>query len=109
MEIKKEGEGKSTALIAHITIIGCLIALFMNKESQNKFASFYVKQTLGIHLYWLLFTILVTGFDSWLASMGFYLSYIVLWFYSFLGAVQYKYQEIPMVGPHFQKWFNKIA
>lgn len=109
MKIKKEGEGKGKALIAHLTIIGCLIALFMNKEKQNEFASFYIRQTLGIHLYWLIFTVLVTGFDSWLASMGFYLSYVILWFYSFINAIQYKKQEIPVIGLYFQKWFKQLA
>lgn len=102
-------EGRTTAIIAHLTIFGCIIAMFMNQEPKHKLASFYNKQCLGIHLYFLLFTSLITYFDSWIASSAFYLSYMLLWFYSFVGSIQYKQHLIPYVGPLFQKWFQKLA
>ncbi|QSS96833.1 hypothetical protein [Psychroflexus sp. ALD_RP9] len=102
-------KGRTTAIIAHLTIFGCIIALFMNQEPKYKFASFYNKQSLGIHLYFILFTYLVSGINSWIATSAFYLSYLLLWLYSFLGAVQYKYHLIPYIGDYFQKWFNKLG
>ena len=33
--------GKTMAIVSHITIIGCLIAIFMNLEPKNRFAGFY--------------------------------------------------------------------
>ena len=57
-------EGKSTAIVAYLTIIGAIIAIFMNSEPKNQFASFHIKQALGIHILYFLLVALISGFDS---------------------------------------------
>lgn len=81
-------EGKTTALVSYITIIGSIIAIFMNIESKNEFARFHIRQAFGIHILFYSLGILVTYFDSWLASMGFYIFVTILWIYGFIAAVQ---------------------
>ena len=45
------GDGKNVAIIAHITLIGWIIALVMNGgDKKSEFASFYIRQMLGLML-----------------------------------------------------------
>jgi uncharacterized membrane protein len=43
-------EGKTIAIIAYITIIGLIIAFVMNNDKKNTFASYHIKQSLGLAL-----------------------------------------------------------
>ena len=43
-------DGKTIAIISYITIIGTLIAFIMNQNKHNYFASFHIRQALGIFL-----------------------------------------------------------
>lgn len=56
---------KITAIIAYATIVGTIIAIFMNLERQNAFARFHIRQAFGIFvLFYLLglwFPILIVG------------------------------------------------
>lgn len=118
MNVKKtppERKGKSAAIVGYLTIFGSIIAIFMNMEDQNKFASFHIRQALGIHLMLILFGVLVNGFGAYFSDFvnlmigaAFYLSYFILWIYGFIGAVMEKYNEIPLIGPFSQKFFKKI-
>lgn len=101
--------GKSNAIVAYLTIIGCIIAIFMNMDSQNKFAGFHIKQALGIHILYFILVALVSGFDNWLISFAFWIFVFVLWVYGFVGALQGRKTIVPLVGDYFQKWFNKLA
>lgn len=101
-------EGKQIAIISYITIIGAIIAIFMNSEKKNEFASFHTRQALGICLLWPIFGYLIGSFDSWTISSGFYLFIFILWIYGFLGAIQGEQKEVPLVGSLFQKIFKGI-
>ncbi len=102
-------EGKSTAIVAYLTIIGAVIAIFMNSEPKNKFASFHIRQALGVHVLYFLLVALISGFDSWLISIAFWVFVFTLWIYGFLGALQGRKTIVPLVGEYFQKWFKNLA
>ena len=40
--------GKTRAIIAHITLIGWIIAIVQNSSDKNEDASFYIRQMLGL-------------------------------------------------------------
>jgi uncharacterized membrane protein len=102
-------KGKNTALIAYLTIIGTIIAIFMNtEENKDEFASFHIRQALGIFLSFFLLGYFVSYFDSWMASSAFYLFYFVLWIYGFLGVLQEKKKTVPLLGELFQQTFKNI-
>lgn len=101
-------EGKTAAIFAYLTIIGTIIAYFINNDSKNPFGSFHIRQALGIHLTFYLLGIIVSWFDSWLISAPFYLFIIVLWGYGMLAAIQGERNEVPILGNYFQKWFSTI-
>ena len=50
MENNAAEQGKTFAIISYITIIGTLIAFFLNRENRNPFISFHVRQALGLWL-----------------------------------------------------------
>lgn len=104
-----ENERRTTAIIAYITMIGCIIAITMNMEPKHSFARFHIRQAFGIHLLFHAFAIMSSVAFNIYAVYGLYLCYIILFTYGFLGALNNKRQEIPFLGPYFQKWFTFIA
>jgi len=100
--------GKTTAIIAYITVIGAIIAIFMNLESKNPFARFHIRQAFGIFVTFFALTFIVPFFDSWGVSIAFYIFIITLWGYGIANAFQGNIIPIPLLGKYFQKWFTFI-
>ena len=101
-------EGKNIAIISYITIIGAIIAIFMNNDKKNTFAAFHIRQALGIFISFFLLGYFIGYFDSWTATSAFYIFYFVLWIYGFLGALQGEFRLIPLLGAQFQNIFKNI-
>ncbi|WP_159799441.1 DUF4870 domain-containing protein [Flavobacterium sp. MK4S-17] len=101
-------QGKTAAIVSYFTIIGTVIAIFMNSEHKNSFASFHIRQTLGLFLTFFALGYLVGYLNSWAATSAFYLFFFVLWVFGFLGAVQGEMKVVPLIGQYFQKWFKNI-
>lgn len=102
-------QGRPAAIVAYLTIIGTIIAFFMNNDNKNAFASFHIRQALGIHITFYMLGLLVSAFDSWLISSAFYIFVIVLWGYGMVSAIQGEQNAVPILGDKFQKWFNTIS
>lgn len=100
--------GKNTAIIAYLTIIGCIIAIFMNQEPKNAYARMHTRQAFGIHITYFLLGFLVGSFDSWYISSPFYIFSFVLWGFGFVNALQGVTRPIPLLGEKFQQWFTFI-
>lgn len=108
MENKNRDQGKNIAIVSYITIIGAIIAIFMNQEKKNTFASFHIRQALGIFTSFFLIGYFIGYFDSWMISSAFYVFYFILWIYGFLAALQGQMKLIPLLGEQFQKIFKNI-
>lgn len=104
-----ENLNKDAALVAYLTILGTVIAIFMNnEEKKTEFASFHVRQALGIFLSFFLLGYFVGYADSWTVSSAFYLFYFILWIYGFSGALSGQKRLIPVVGVFFQTTFKSL-
>jgi len=101
-------QGKTTAIISYLTIIGTLIAIVQNSEHKNPFASFHIRQALGTILLFFLLGYPIGYFDSWAVTAGFYTFFFILWVYGFLGAIQGQKNVAPLLGPLFQKLFKGL-
>jgi uncharacterized membrane protein len=102
-------KSKNTAIIAYLTIIGAVIAIFMNQEeNKSEFASFHIRQALGLFLSFFLLGYFVGYADSWMASSAFYLFYFILWMYGFVGALQGQKRLLPLLGEFFQSAFKSL-
>lgn len=99
---------KATSIIAYLTFIGWFVALFLNTP-KNEFASFHIRQSLGINLFMLvggaLFIVPVFG---WIAGMAAYIMGFLFWMYGFLTAWQEETRPIPFLGEKFQVWFQGL-
>lgn len=98
-------EGKNTAIIAYLTLIGALIAITMNAEPKHDFARFHTRQAFGIHLLFHAFALFSSVWYNQYGLYGLYICYLALWFYGFLAALGNKKQLVPILGSYFQKWF----
>jgi uncharacterized membrane protein len=78
------------------------------EEKKNDFASFHIRQALGLFLSFFLLGYFVGYADSWTATSAFYIFYFILWIYGFLGALQGHKREIPVIGNYFQTLFKNL-
>jgi uncharacterized membrane protein len=108
MDAKTIEEGKQTAMIAYFTIIGLVIAYYMNMEPKNKFATIHIRQALGLYIVFFTIAILVGFFNSWMISGPFYVFFVVLWVFGLVNAMQGEYRPVPLLGDYFQDWFKSI-
>jgi uncharacterized membrane protein len=102
-------KGKSAAIVAYITIIGSVIAIFMNQdENKSEFASFHIRQALGISLTYFLLGYPIGYFDSWMVSSAFWVFIFILWIYGFIGCLSGERRIVPIVGEFYQKFFKSL-
>ncbi|MEW7280244.1 hypothetical protein ABW636_16760 [Aquimarina sp. 2201CG1-2-11] len=108
MQSNYKKQGKTAAIVAYITIIGTIIAFFMNQDSKNQFASFHIRQALGSWLSFYIITAFTNIFNSIMIHFSFYIFCIVLIVFGLILAIKEEEKTVPILGPHFQKWFNFI-
>ena len=74
----------------------------MNSNNKTEFASFYIRQMLGLMLMSIiLYFIPVIG---WLANILVF----VLWVISLVGAIGGEKKETIVLGKQFQEWFKSL-
>ncbi|TSE04130.1 DUF4870 domain-containing protein [Aquimarina algiphila] len=108
MESDYAKQGKTAAIVAYITIIGTIIAFFMNQGSKNQFTNFHLRQALGVNISFYILGALVSIFDSWPISTSFYVFILVLWVFGLITAIREEQKTVPILGPLFQQWFSFI-
>ena len=98
-------QGKNKAIIAYITFIGMFIAISMNKDNRDPFASWHIKNMFGLVL--LLFIAVITQFHiNLLTGDILYWIAVGFWLFSFIMAIANKQIGIPFLSEQFQKWFK---
>lgn len=109
MENSTVNEGKTTAIISYFWLIGLIVAFIMNNSTKNAFASFHIRQMVGLSLLsilngWVIGRMLGFGTVSIIIGLGL----LVLWVIGFIGAIQGEEKKIPLLGDLFQDWFKGI-
>ncbi|HEB26394.1 MAG TPA: hypothetical protein ENI05_01275 [Porticoccus sp.] len=99
--------GKAKAIIAHITLMGWIIALILNMNNKDEFASFYIRQYLGIMIIGVLGNAALNMVNGTLA-MVWGVIMLVVWLLSLISAITDKKNETPVVGSYFQDWFKGL-
>ncbi len=109
MENTTVTQGKTTAIISYITFIGTIIAIVMNNDKKNSFASFHIRQALGLALLQLiayaLRIYLGLGLLGWFLGVAVFVLIII----GVLGALQGEEKKVPFLGDQFQEWFKQIG
>lgn len=101
-------EGKTLALVAYLTPIGSLISYFLNKDKNNPFTAFHIRQGLGLGFLYIVLGFVISSFNSWMITYSFWIFFSVLYLYGIFGAISGKLHSIPMLGEFFQKAFKSI-
>ena len=101
-------EGKTAAITSYILIVGVLIALSMNSENRNSFASFHIRQALGLSITFVSLGLIVSNFDSLMISATMWIFVSILWTYGFFTAIKGDTKPVPLLGNLFQKAFHFI-
>lgn len=95
-------DGKTKAIVAHITYIGWIIALVINANQRDEITSFYIRQLLGIYLFSIVISFIpVLNIIGWIAAF-------IFWIMSLLDALNGEMKTTPYVGEYFQDWFKAI-
>ncbi len=108
MESDYAKQGKTAAIVAYITIIGTIIAFFMNQDSKNQFTVFHLRQALGLWITFYVLVALANVFGSIMIHFAFYIFSIVLIVYGLITAIREEQKTVPILGSFFQQWFSFI-
>ena len=102
-------DGKTIAIVSYITLIGLIIAFVINNDKKNSFASFHIRQNIGIFALYLVNTLVLAKFIGLqilvLASIGIF----VLWLIGLIGAINGEEKKVPLFGDLFQDWFKSLS
>jgi uncharacterized membrane protein len=102
-------EGKNTAIIAYITIIGLIIAFVMNTDKKNEFAKYHIKQSLGLAL-----TGLGLGLIGMIPILGWIINIIgifvllFMWIMGLVNAINGQEKPVPILGDKYLEWFKNL-
>ena len=101
-------DGKTTASIAYMTIVGLIIAFVMNSSEKTDLASYHIRNMIGLCLLALGNSVLdyigMPSFITWIISIFI----VFLWVMGLVGALAGEKKEIPFLGEHFQNWFKGV-
>lgn len=100
-------DAKTKAIISHLFVIGWIIAVILNMSKKEEYASFYIKQNLGIIILGIALRVLnvipVLGPVLWVVGG---LLLFIFWLMSFIWSIQGDMKPIPLLGDKFQDWFK---
>ena len=107
--ISKSAEGKNIAIIAYITIIGLIIAFVMNNEKKDPFASYHIRQSLGLGLTALaLGAIGIIPILGWIINLLGIFVILYMWIMGLMNAINGKEKPIPFLGIKYAEWFKNM-
>lgn len=94
-----EGDGKTIAIIAFV----------MNNEKKNAFASFHIRQSLGLALFgFSLSFIMIIPILGWIIGFVGFFVLLFLWIVGIINAANGKEKSVPLLGKKFKEWFKNI-
>lgn len=111
MNTEEIEKGKTTAVVSYVLLVGAFIALSMNSEDKNKFASFHIRQALGLTILFMGTGLLISNFDTTQMPqilMSFWIFFSILFCFGIITAIKGQMIPIPVIGNLFQKVFKNL-
>lgn len=103
-------EGKTIAIIAYITLIGLIIAFILNTDKKNSFASFHIRQCVGLALTGLALSVIsVIPLLGWIISLFGGLFMFILWIIGLISAINGDEKPVPLLGEKYQEWLAGLG
>jgi len=100
-------DAKIKAIVSHLWWIGWIIALVVNMNQKEEYASFYIRQTLGLWVASVALTLV-----AWIPVLGLLIGLVggiilfVFWLMSLIWSISGEKKEVPWIGHYFQDWFR---
>ncbi len=109
-----QDNGKTTAILSYITLIGWIIALVMHGNNKTPLGAFHLRQSLGIMILAIAVTLIripliFIPFLGWAIGLCLSLGLLTVWILGLVSAVNAEEKPIPLIGELFQKWFADFA
>ncbi|WP_111309959.1 DUF4870 domain-containing protein [Confluentibacter sediminis] len=102
-------DGKMIAIISYITIIGLIIAFVMNNDKKNTFASYHIKQSLGLALTGLSLGIIgMVPILGWIIDFFGFFVLLYMWIVGLINAMNEKEKPVPILGKKYIEWLKNI-
>ncbi len=100
---------KNMAIIAYITLIGLIIAYVANKDKNDEFTTFHIRQSLGLALVGLaLGVISLIPFLGWIIYIIGIFVLLYMWILGLMNAINGNQKPVPFIGQKFEEWFKNI-
>jgi uncharacterized membrane protein len=108
-QVKNENRDKTTGIIAYLTIIGLIAAFVLNKDSKDEFASYHIRQSLGLCLTGVALAVIgLVPFIGWLVSIFGTICLVVLWILGLINALNGLEKPVPILGTKYIEWFKNV-
>lgn len=108
-------DAKTIAWVSYLTLIGWIIAYvsYGNLNPKNSLATYHLRQSFGIMVtslviyiaFWML--VFMVPFLSFLITI-IWIALVVLWVLGLISALNGEEKPLPVVGTHYQQWFQFI-
>jgi uncharacterized membrane protein len=102
-------DDKTKSIVAHLTIIGWVIALVMNQTEKGPNTSYYLRQMLGLMILGILGSVILMFLPVPYLSTVWSILILILWILSLVSAAGGTQKPLPVVGDMFQQWFKGIS
>ena len=108
-------DGKTTAWVSYITLIGWIIAFVThsNANPKSSLATFHIRQSFGLFLTSVILYAAIWMMVFIVPQLSFLLTLVwialfVFWLMGLIAALNGEEKPLPVVGPLFQQWFQFI-
>lgn len=102
-------ESKKIAIISYITIIGLVIAFVMNNEKKLPFASYNIRQSLGLAVTGLALGLIgLIPILGWVINIIGFFVLLYMWIMGLMNAINEKEKPVPFFGKKYEAWFKNI-
>lgn len=102
-------EAKRIAIISYITIIGLVIAFVMNNEKKQDFASYHIRQSIGLCATGLALGIIgIVPILGWIINIIGIFVLLFMWIMTLVNAINGREKPAPLLGKHYETWFGGI-
>jgi len=93
---------KVVAVLSYITLIGWLAAIVLHGSHKSSFASFHLRQSLGLIITGALLALI--PLIGWLLNIA----VCLIWFFALYHAVKAHKQKVPLLGDFYQEHLDFI-
>ena len=102
-------QDKTIAIIAYLTFIGLVIAFVMNNEKKDPFATYHIRQSLGLVLTSIALSLInVIPILGWIISLVGAFVLLYMWIVGLLNAINGRENPVPILGEKYLEWLKSI-